>query len=76
MLRYHVAKALDSRTLMTAYNLEDDDTKDSLIDQVSGQFKLYQLFKNPFCSLKPNLKRKTETLLLQFYIWITVCRNV
>lgn len=76
MLCYHVAKALDSRTLMTAYNLEDDDTKDSLIDHVSGQFKLYQLLKNPFCSLKPNLERKTETLLLQLYIWITLCRNV
>ena len=43
---------------MTVFNLKNDDSKDSLANQVSEQFKLYQLEK--ILSLKPNLKRKRE----------------
>ena len=43
-LCYHVAKALDLGTLMTVFNLKDDDTKtDNLADQFPEQFKIYQL---------------------------------
>ena len=34
-LCYNVAKALNSGTLMTVFNLKNDDSKDSLADQVS-----------------------------------------
>ena len=66
-LHYHTAKALDSGKLARVFKLNDDDTKDSLADQVSEEFKLYQLQKIPSFT-KAKREDKREVVLLKVCI--------
>ena len=66
-LHYHTAKALDSGKLARVFKLNDDDTKDSLPDQVSEEFKLYQLQKIPSFT-KAKREDKREVVLLKVCI--------